>query len=165
MKLLALSDVEYSFIYNPVAALRFQDVDMIIGCSDISYIDIEYLANLLGVPAYFVCENHAQPLEKKLGVQRDSPWGATDLHRKTIRDSSGLLLAGIEGSIRYNRGNYQYSQGEMWGMVFGLVPRLFINKSRYGRFLDVFVTHAPPWEIHAGPDHAHQGIKAFRWLI
>ena len=50
-------------------------------------------------------------------------------------------------------------------MVFNLVPKLLINKIRFGRYLDVFVTHAPPWHIHDDTDRPHQGIKAFRWLI
>jgi Icc-related predicted phosphoesterase len=39
------------------------------------------------------------------------------------------------------------------------------NKIRYGRYLDIFVTHAPPWGIHDDNDPAHQGVKAFNWLI
>jgi Icc-related predicted phosphoesterase len=35
----------------------------------------------------------------------------------------------------------------------------------YGRYLDLFVSHAPAWGIHDGPDFPHVGIKAFRWLI
>jgi Icc-related predicted phosphoesterase len=27
------------------------------------------------------------------------------------------------------------------------------------------VTHAPPWGIHDQNDRAHQGVKAFNWLI
>ena len=164
MKILALSDIEVSFVYNPVAALRFQDVGMVIGCGDLSYIYIEHLVNLLGVPTYFVRGNHAKPVEMSLGVRRTSPWGAKDLHQQVVRDHSGLLMAGIEGSIRYNNGKYQYTQGEMWWMVFRLVPQMILNKSRYGRFLDLFVTHAPPWSIHDKEDHPHQGIKSFLWL-
>ncbi len=74
-------------------------------------------------------------------------------------------MAGIEGSIRYNNGPHQYSQGDMWSMALGLVPRLMINRLRYGRFLDVLVTHAPPWKIHDMEDLPHHGIKAFRWLL
>jgi Icc-related predicted phosphoesterase len=33
------------------------------------------------------------------------------------------------------------------------------------RYLDIFISHAPPWGIHDQPDLPHQGIKAFRWLI
>jgi hypothetical protein len=35
----------------------------------------------------------------------------------------------------------------------------------YGRYLDIFISHAPPWGIHDQPDLPHQGIKAFRWLL
>jgi Icc-related predicted phosphoesterase len=40
-----------------------------------------------------------------------------------------------------------------------------MNRSRYGRYLDIFLTHAPPAGIHDAPDLPHQGIRAFRWLI
>jgi Icc-related predicted phosphoesterase len=74
-------------------------------------------------------------------------------------------LAGVEGSLRYRPGQFQYDQSEMWGHVFRLVPGLFSNKMRFGRFLDIFVSHAPPEGIHDMPDLPHQGIKAFRWLL
>jgi Icc-related predicted phosphoesterase len=93
-----------------------------------------------------------------------SPRGGIDLHRQVI-NYRGLLLAGIEGSLRYRDGPYQYSQWEMWTMVFSLAPRLMLNRIRYGRFLDIFVTHASPWGIHDLPDLTHQGIKAFRWFL
>jgi Icc-related predicted phosphoesterase len=50
-------------------------------------------------------------------------------------------------------------------MVYQLVPKLMLNYMKYGRFLDILVTHAPPWKIHDQSDPAHQGVKAFRWLI
>ena len=53
----------------------------------------------------------------------------------------------------------------MWAMVLQLVPALMFNKARFGRYFDIFVTHAPPWGIHDQQDPAHQGVKAFRWLI
>ncbi len=39
------------------------------------------------------------------------------------------------------------------------------NKLRYGRYLDILVTHAPPRGIHDQADPAHAGFDAFRWLI
>ena len=53
----------------------------------------------------------------------------------------------------------------MWFFVFNLIPKMMFNKLRYGRFLDIFITHAPPWKIHDEEDLPHQGIKAFRWFI
>jgi Icc-related predicted phosphoesterase len=53
----------------------------------------------------------------------------------------------------------------MWLMAFQVVPWLLMNKIRYGRFLDILVTHTPPWGIHDQEDLPHQGAKAFNWLI
>jgi hypothetical protein len=77
----------------------------------------------------------------------------------------GFTFAGVEGSIRYNNGVYQYSQFGMWLNVFKLVPSLLLNRIKYRRGLNVFVSHAPPWGIHDQSDFAHQGIKDFRWLL
>jgi Icc-related predicted phosphoesterase len=32
---------------------------------------------------------------------------------------------------------------------------------RYGRFVDILLTHAPPLGIHNGPDRPHRGFWAF----
>ncbi len=166
MKLLTVSDKEISLIYSAQIRERFNDVDLAISAGDLSYYYLEYIISSLDIPLYFVRGNHAKDVEFGVAGPRKAPWGAVDLHRKVVRDpKTGLLLAGIEGSLRYNKGDYQYTQSEMWSMVLSLVPKLIWNKIRYGRFLDVFVTHAPPWGIHDEEDRAHQGVKAFNWLI
>jgi Icc-related predicted phosphoesterase len=52
----------------------------------------------------------------------------------------------------------------MWNHVFRLVPGLMVNRLLHGRFLDIFVTHAPPTGTHEGQDLPHKGINAFRWF-
>lgn len=165
MKILAVSDVEVDMIYSPLVAQRFKDVDLVIGCGDLPDYYLEYIVSMLNRPLYFVRGNHASRYEPGGGEYYTGPGGAIDLHRRVYHDTSGLLLAGIEGSLDYNRGQHQYTQMEMWNMVLSLAPRLMINKLLYGRYLDVFVTHAPPWGIHDKDDLPHQGIKAFRWFI
>ena len=166
MKILAVSDTELDMIYSPMITQRFRDVDLVIGCGDLPYYYLEYIISMLNRTTYFVRGNHAPRFkEEGVGGERTHPWGAIDLHRRVVRDSSGLLLAGIEGSLNYNNGRYQYSQEEMWAMILAMVPRLLLNRILYGRYLDIFVTHAPPWQIHDKEDLPHQGIKAFRWLI
>lgn len=165
MKILAVSDVEIGLIYSPQISKRFAEIDLAIGCGDLPYYYLEYIVSSLDIPLYFVRGNHASRVESGVNGDRTGPWGAVDLHQRVIRDSSGLLLAGIEGSIRYNYGAHQYTQAEMWSMAYSLVPGLMLNHLRYGRYLDVLVTHAPPWKIHDLEDRPHQGIKAFNWLV
>ncbi|MCC6147342.1 MAG: metallophosphoesterase [Anaerolineaceae bacterium] len=165
MKILAVSDQEIDAIYSPQIKSRFGDVDLVIGCGDLPYYYLEYIISMLDVPLYFVRGNHAYLLEYGAGQPRAAPWGAIDLHRRLVRDDSGLLLAGIEGSLRYNAGPYQYEQFDMWAMVLLLTPGLLVNKLRFGRYLDIFVTHAYPWQIHDLPDRPHRGAKAFRWFV
>jgi len=165
MKILAVSDIELGTIYNPKIADRFSDVDLILSCGDLPHYYLEYMVSMLNIPLYYVNGNHTNKIEITTGGERKYPWGATNIHKKCIKDDTGILLAGIEGCLRYNLGNFQYTQSEMWSSVFRLVPRFFLNKLRYGRYLDIFLTHAPPWKINDQEDLPHQGIKAFRWLI
>ncbi|MBE0696958.1 MAG: metallophosphoesterase family protein [Anaerolineaceae bacterium] len=166
MKILSVSDVEVDMIYSPLVTQRFKDVDMIIGCGDLPHHYQEYLVSMINRPFYYVHGNHAQLyFEKGFETSREYPLGGVNLHRKVIRDQSGLLLAGIEGSLNYNQGPHQYTQEEMWSMAFTLVPRLLYNRIFFGRYLDILVTHAPCWHIHDKEDKPHQGIKAFRWLV
>ena len=160
-KILAVSDVELPYIYRAIPGKAFKDIDLIISCGDLPFSYLEYILSLLNKDLYFVRGNHAP---EGRGI-KEEPEGARNLHIVSRITEKGLLLAGIEGSLLYNNGPYQYTQNQMWMMVYRLVPRLAVNYLKYGRYLDIFVSHAPPWGIHDQPDLAHQGIKAFRWLI
>jgi Icc-related predicted phosphoesterase len=164
VKILSLSDVVLNSIYNPQITLRFSDVNLILGCGDLPYYYLDYVASKLDVPLYFVRGNHGNPFEYSEAGKYTGPAGGVDLHRKVVCEQ-GFLIAGIEGSVRYRSGPYQYSQTEMWLHVLRLVPTFLLNHARYGRFLDIFVSHSPPWGIQDRPDLPHQGIKAFLWLL
>jgi len=69
---------------------------------------LEYIISTLDIPLYYVRGNHASKIEVGVHGDRTDPWGAIDLHRKVKRDPSGLLVAGIEGSLQYNYGPHQY---------------------------------------------------------
>ena len=164
MKALSLSDTIVQLIYSPRVRDRFGDVDLIIGCGDLPYYYQEYVLSMLDKPLFFVRGNHDKEIEYSRAGNRPAPRGAIDLHRRVI-NHKGLILAGIEGSLRYRNGPFQYSQFEMWLHVLRLLPKFLYNKFRYGRYLDLFVTHAPPKDIHDKPDLTHQGIYAFLWVI
>ncbi|MHC1782955.1 MAG: metallophosphoesterase family protein [Anaerolineaceae bacterium] len=161
MKILSISDVELDYLYSTQVMTRFKDVDLVISCGDLSHYYLEYIITMLNRPLYYVFGNHTQTLDEG----RLIPHGGMNLHNRTCRDGSGLLLAGIEGCNRYNYGPHQYSQTHMWGFALNLVIPLMFNRLFYGRYLDVLVTHASPWKIHDMEDLPHHGIKAFNWLI
>jgi Icc-related predicted phosphoesterase len=164
MIVLSLSDQTVQFIYSPQVRNRFPDVDLIFGCGDLDYYYLEYVLNALNRPLFFVRGNHDKVVEYNIAGQRTGPAGGINLHRRVI-EHKGLLLAGVEGSLKYRSGVFQYTQGEMLQHVLALVPGLFLNRLRWGRFLDVFLTHAPPEGIHDRQDLPHRGIKAFIWFL
>jgi Icc-related predicted phosphoesterase len=165
VKILSISDKVISFIYSPQVKVKFGHVDFVIACGDLPYYYQEYIVSTLNVPLFFVRGNHDPEVEISEIRSRKHPWGAVDLHRR-VKSYKGVLLAGVEGCVRYKvKGSFQYTQSQMWVHILQLIPFLFYNKMTKGRFLDIFVTHAPPWKIHDQDDLPHQGIKAFRWFL
>src|SRR5512136_1487248 len=120
MKILSLSDVVISRIYSPQVRGLFGDIDLVLGCGDLPYYYLEFVESMLDIPTYFVRGNHAEVVEYYETGPRTHPYGTVDLHRKVVMHN-GLILAGVEGSIRYRRGPFQYSQPEMWLNIFQLV--------------------------------------------
>ncbi|MBN2256576.1 MAG: metallophosphoesterase [Anaerolineaceae bacterium] len=164
MKILGVSDNEVDVLYSPQITKRFSDIDLILGCGDLRFFYLEYILSMLNKPFFFVHGNHYYGPPPSTPAGEESVWTYSNIHRRVV-EANGLLIAGIEGSIRYNLGPYQYTQEEMWGHVFHLVPQLMVNKTKFNRYLDILITHAPPWGIHDKDDLPHHGSKAFRWLI
>lgn len=176
-RILGLADRVEDLVYCLGARKRYSDIDLVVACGDLPYSYVEFVVSVLEVPVLFVRGNHDRPEEESPAGPQTGPLGAIDLHRRTLKldleskgmDGDGsppfLLVAGIEGSVRYKPGPFQYTQLEMWWHVLGLVPRLLLNRLRHGRWLDIFVSHAPPRGTHDRRDPPHHGIDAFRWLI
>ncbi len=165
MKILFISDKVVEHLYSPKVVERHKDVDLIVGCGDLSYYYLEFILSMLNVPLLYVHGNH-DPEQEYLadGTAITGPWGGANLHRRVHKEKS-LLLVGLEGSIRYKDGSFQYTQREMWLNVFYLIPKLLVNRLVYGRYLDVFVAHSPPYGIHNGDDRTHIGFKSFLWFL
>ena len=164
MNVLTLSDKVVDRIYNASIIEQFKYIDLIIGCGDLPYYYLEFVKDALNSPLFFVRGNHSSLVEYGVTGSKSAPQGGVDLHRQVV-NHKGLLLAGLEGSVRYKPGPFMYTQAEMWSNVISLLPRLIVNLIEHGRYLDVLVTHAPPWGIHDREDFAHQGFKAIRWFV
>lgn len=163
-RILSVSDIVNPLIYSPSVRNKFSDIDFLISCGDLPPYYLEYLVSMLNVPLFFVHGNHDKSMDLHVQYGEKEYIGGENLHQKKIF-FQGILIAGVEGCIKYREGPFLYTQSEMWWFIFYLVPQLMINKLKYGRYLDIFVTHAPAWGIHDQSDFAHQGIKAFRWFL
>lgn len=164
LKILAVADEVDSRLYGSGERLRSEGIpDLIISCGDLPSYYLDYLVSQLDVPLYAVHGNHdaAPPIEGSAGFER---CGASWIGGRVV-NAGGLLLAGFDGSLRYNNGAYQSTEVEMQAAVRKLVPRLLLNKLKYGRFVDILVTHASPRGIHDQPDQCHRGFDAFRWFV
>ena len=159
MKILAVSDVELPQLLNAEYLERkYADIDFLISCGDMGADYLEFISSVLIKPLYYVRGNHdtryvpPQP-------------GGIDLHRR-ILTYKGVSMAGLEGSINYNYGAVQYTQGYMAWIVQRMLPGLMLRRLRYGWGVDLMVTHSPPKGIHDLPhDHAHRGFWSFLWLM
>ncbi|MCX6045922.1 MAG: metallophosphoesterase [Chloroflexi bacterium] len=167
MRALIISDKVEPILYSGGICDRVGKIDLILSCGDLPFYYIEFIISMLNKPAYYVMGNHGREFEYQSGKGDDawnhqtSPQGAVNLHGHTAKEGP-LLLAGLEGSIRYNdSAEAQYTDFEMRWNIAGLIPRLVRNRLRYGRWLDVLVAHSPPFGIHDQPDPAHRGFPSF----
>jgi len=168
MKILALSDQVVEQIYSPRVRDLFPEVGLVVGCGDLPDYYLEYIVSMLNVPLFHVPGNHdlsPVPGEGDRAYHGALPPDCGKLDGRVVCEQ-GLLLAGLGGSIRYRPdGDHQYTQGDMARRVLALAPRLWLNRMRYGRAVDILITHAPPKGIHDGLDPAHVGFTAFNRFI
>ena len=163
IKVLAVSDQIVERIYSLAENGHFKDVDLIFGCGDLPYTYLEYLISILNVPLYYVPGNH----DPEYNTVRPLSYaeGGSNLDLKTAH-AKGLLLAGVGGSIRYRPdGVNQYTQRQTFLRAYRLLPKVLVSQIRYGRQLDILITHSPPFKIHDDETLAHQGLKALNYLI
>lgn len=168
IKALAVSDQIDPRIHSATLRDRMPDVSIVFGCGDLPARYLEFLADALNRPVYYVLGNHLEELTRQGEHGKPyQPMGCIDLGGKVVRDeTSGMILAGVPGSPRYTDGEeQQYTEAQITWMLFKMAPRLCWNRLRYGRPLDILVTHSPPRDVNDREDPPHRGFKALRRFL
>lgn len=162
MRILAVSDRVLDQLYCSDVRNKYPGIDLIIGCGDLPYYYLEFLVSALDVPMLYVLGNHdGGPQYTVSGKILTKAQGGINIHRRVV-EQDGLLIGGLEGSMRYRKNSpYMYTEGEMTANVMSMIPQLIWNRWRYGRSLDILVTHSPPYKIHDAKDIPHTGFKIF----
>lgn len=165
MKILLISDKIVEHIYSSTIAERMKDVDFIISCGDVPSYYLEFIVSMLNKPLFYVNGNHCtERIITESGTRPDAPEGCININQKII-EYKGILIMGLEGSMKYNRGGYQYTDSQMSWKINKLKPRLYLNRLFKKRYVDILVTHAPPYKIHDREDLCHKGFKSFNYFI
>jgi Icc-related predicted phosphoesterase len=158
MRILTVSDrVEKSFLKEHFLREKCEGVRLILACGDLPSYYLEYLLNSLNVPLNYVPGNHDEELhlEKKPFAS-----GCKNIDEKVIA-FEGLLVGGLGGGFRYRQGKYLYTEKQMQRKVRRMIPPMALKKIKYKRYLDILITHAPPFGIHDKQTLAHQGFETF----
>ncbi len=161
MRLLLIADAVSPVVYSTNFPGNLAPLDAILSAGDIPGYLLEFLATKSRVPPVYVFGNHAYgKLRDPETDEEHPPGGCIDAHLRVV-EVGGLLIAGVEGSLRYRPGPHQYTQWQFRALTRRLYPRLLWNRARFGRAVDVLLTHAPPVGPNAGDDRVHQGVGAF----
>ena len=191
MKILCLSDYVDPLIYNQNLREVFGDVDLVLCAGDLPLDYIDFVVTMLNKPTYFIFGNHnlkdfsyyhksaRNTPEALQSNYKQANFGHGGIYAgfKVLTDNSlqytdpvtgkttPLLIAGVSGSLEYNKGLNQYTEYQMKRKLRHMIPYLIKNKIKYGRYLDILLTHASPRHIHDKEDPCHKGFECFNWFI
>lgn len=162
-KILCVSDQIDPVVYDKNIADRFKDIDFIISAGDLPMEYLDFIQASLKKPLFFVFGSHYlkaltyyhPEMSEKTHANGE---GGVNIYKKNNTFKSAcciylgfktykldsILIAGISGVKKQNEGKNQFTEGQMKRKLLKLFPHLLFNKIRYGRWLDILITHAPP---------------------
>ena len=177
MRLLCIADHVDPLIYSNGLKERYGKVDMVLSAGDLTLGYYDFIISTSEQAALFRLRqpspgepraSSASPAIHSPGDDRHALGKGRrgDMHRGKggpgARGSSSRVSG---GSIWYNGGENQFTDFTMFLTMLRLVPGMLWHRIFHGRFLDVLVTHAPPYGINDLPDPCHTGFRVFLWFM
>lgn len=178
MKILCISDHVDPLIYSNQIKERFQDIGLVLSSGDLELPYYGFIVSSLNKPLLFVFGNHNL---KQIGHYRkeyqiptissftkdeflEKTYGSTYIGGK-VNKIQNVIIGGLGGSMRYNKGRNQFTEPQMFIRMLRLVPKMLFYRIFHGRWIDILLTHAPPRGIHDREDRCHQGFKTFKLFM
>jgi Icc-related predicted phosphoesterase len=168
MRILCIADQIDPLVYSSSVKSRYQDVDLVLSAGDLPLDYLDFIVSSLNCSLLFVYGNHHLEKYASYTDKKKSPGGTdggiTHVGSRVHRERD-LLVAGLGGSMAYNKGGNQYTERQMLLEIWKLFPSLLFNKIFRGRWIDILLTHAAPRGIHDKEDPCHKGFKCFLWFM
>jgi Icc-related predicted phosphoesterase len=149
MKILLLADEESKYYWDFFDKSKLEGIDLIISCGDLAPQYLSFLATFTAAPVLYVHGNHDYSYD-------DTPPDGCICIDDDVYVYKGVRIMGLGGSMKYNRGKYQYTENEMRRRA----AKLWF-KIKWRRGIDILVTHSPAYKLHDSDDLPHTGFTTF----
>jgi len=90
--------------------------------------------------------------------------GAIHIDQKIIKNKK-ILIGGLGGSLWYNGDKTSLRKPACFLRIMKMIPACLINRLIYGRFIDIFVSHSPPFGINDGEGPVPSRIQGLPYFL
>lgn len=153
MKILAVADEESRSLWDFYDRSKLEGVELILSCGDLQPEYLEFLVTMSNATVLYIHGNHDSCYDEK------PPEGCICIENK-IYTYKGVCIFGLGGSMKYNAGEYQYTEKEMRRRILRNRLKIMRNKG-----FDVLLAHSPAAGINDTMDISHRGFQCFTDVI
>ncbi len=153
IKILFISDEPCPALWDYFDKSQLDEIDLIISCGDLPPQYLSFLATFFVGPVLYIHGNHDE-------CYLDTPPDGCTCIDGQVYEFEGIRIAGLGGSMRYHKGNFQYTEKEMVRRTKKLQRKIRRHKG-----LDILVSHSPAYGVNDGEDLPHMGFRCFHHLF